>query len=194
MIPTPWGYSVDAQTLPDIVSVAEFNAATGNRYAGSTEIEPALKAAQEAIRNYCGWHISPSLKCTFTDDTLPRKRVIQLPATHVASVTSVTVDGQAVTFRAKTNGLVRTDAPMHRDEWQDAVIVYQAGIDDCEVVKDLIIHRATHALAVPAGVQSETAGGVSITYTASWTSNNRATNLPDDNLSVLSPYRARAVV
>ena len=194
MIPTPWGYDIDAQSIPDIMTVSDFNQITGNKYAGNASIEPAIKAAQDAIRNYCGWHVSPSLKCSFTDDSLPKKRVIQLPATHVTSVTSVTVGNENVTFRAKQNGLVRTDYPMTQDEWQDATIVYQAGLDSCAVVKDLIVHRVVHALAVPAGVQSETAGGVSITYTASWTSNNRATNLPDDNLTVLSPYRARAVV
>lgn len=194
MIDTPWGYSVDAQTIPDILTVAEFNAATGNQYVGDARTEPAIKAAQEAIRNYCGWHVSPVLKCSFTDDTLPRKRVLQLPATVVTGVVSVEIGGEQVAFRFKPNGLVRTDTPMHDDTWQDATVVYNAGIDSCPVVTDLIIHRVTHALAVPAGVQSETAGGVSITYTSSWTSNNRATNLPDDNLRVLSPYRAKAVL
>lgn len=190
---TNWGYEIDSETLPDMLTVAEFNVATGNRYA-SQDVEGQIKAAQSAIRDWCGWHVYPELSCTFTDDSLPRKRVIQLPATHVSAVDSATVDGAEVSFKAKRNGLVRLDVPTCTDDWETIEVTYTAGVQDASVIKDLIIHRVVHAFAVPAGVQSETAGGVSITYTASWTSNNRATNLPDDNLRVLSPYRVRTVV
>jgi hypothetical protein len=60
-------------------------------------------------------------------------------------------------------------------------------------VQELIAHRVTHALASSAGVQSETAGGVSITYNATWTNSARATALADDNKEVLAPYRLRGV-
>lgn len=190
---TNWGYEIESETLPDMLTVAEFNQATGNQYAAQ-DVEGQIKAAQSAIRDWCGWHVYPELSCTFTDDSLPKKRVIQLPATHVSAVDSATVDGAEVSFKAKRNGLVRLDVPTCTDEWETIEVTYTAGVQDASVLKDLIIHRVTHAFAVPAGVQSETAGGVSITYTSSWTSNNRATNLPDDNLRVLSPYRVRTVV
>lgn len=190
---TNWGYEIDSESLPDMLTVEEFNAATGNRYAAQ-DVEGQIHAAQSAIRDWCGWHVYPELSCTFTDDSLPRKRVIQLPATHVSAVGSATVDGVEVSSKAKRNGLVRLDVPTCTDEWETIEVTYTAGVQDASVIKDLIIHRVVHAFAVPAGVQSETAGGVSITYTSSWTSNNRATNLPDDNLRVLSPYRVRTVV
>ena len=60
-------------------------------------------------------------------------------------------------------------------------------------IKELIAHRVTHAMASTSGVQSETAGGVSVTYNAAWTNNSRATALADDNKEVLAPYKVRGV-
>ena len=60
-------------------------------------------------------------------------------------------------------------------------------------IKELIAHRVTHALAQSYGVQSEAAGGVSVTYNATWTNNARATALPSDNKEVLAPYRLQGV-
>lgn len=194
MILTAWGYEVDETSIPDMLTVAEFNQLTGNAYASRPDTEAQIKAAQTAIRDYCGWHVAPSLKCVFSDDSLPKKRVLQLPACLVSSVQGVTLDGNSVSYVAKHNGLLRLDFPTWKDRWQNLTVTYTAGFGDYDVIKDLIVHRVVHAFAVPAGVQSETAGGVSITYTSSWTSNNRATNLPDDNLRVLAPYRVRRVV
>jgi len=57
----------------------------------------------------------------------------------------------------------------------------------------LTAHRVTHAVTSSYGVTSEAAGGVSITYNASWAGNTRATALPDDNKEVLLPYRVGGV-
>lgn len=102
---TNWGYEIESETLPDMLTVEEFNAATGNQYAAQ-DVEGQIHAAQSAIRDWCGWHVYPELSCTFTDDSLPKKRVIQLPATHVSAVDSAAVDGAEVSFKAKRNGLV----------------------------------------------------------------------------------------
>lgn len=196
MILAPWGhgYEMDVQSVPDLLTVSEFNTMTGNRYAGQ-DVQSQINAAQDAIRDYCGWHIATNLKCTYTDDSLPRKRLIQLPALMVTGIESATVDGREVSFRFKPNGLARLDIPTYWDEWNAIEVTYNAGFTEVPaVIKDIIAHRAEHALAVPAGVQSETAGGVSISYAASWTSNNRATNLPADNLVRLNPYKVRRVL
>ena len=58
---TAWGYDVD--DLAPLLSVEAFNTMTGGIYAGNDRVESALVAASQAIRNYCGWHICPSLEC-----------------------------------------------------------------------------------------------------------------------------------
>ena len=203
---TNWGYTLtDASTLPQILEPSEFDAYTAGKYDGDERTQPNIEAAESAIRNYCGWHVCPSLGCevnlTFYD-----KRVsivgggvlIQLPATYVSAVESVTVGGMEVTgYILEPNGVLRLyDINLCGYLKHTLITVrYTAGlpVDLTGGIKELIAHRVTHALASSGGIQSETAGGVSITYNATWTNNARATALADDNKEVLAPYKLRGV-
>ena len=59
---TPWGY--DAEELGPIVSLERFHKITNYAYTNNPRLESALYAASQAIRNYCGWHVCPSVECT----------------------------------------------------------------------------------------------------------------------------------
>lgn len=201
---TVWGYTLTNETsLPSILSAAEYNAFTADKYASDARVASNINAAMSAVRNYCGWHVYPSEACelstTFFDKRVTRFRrmiMVQLPATFVSSVSSVTIDGTTHTdYVLDHNGILR----LYNVDWADVypytpiVINYTAGLTDADDVKELIAHRVTHALASSGGVQSETAGGVSITYSANWINNSRSTALADDNKEVLAPYRLRGV-
>ena len=203
---TTWGYTLaDADALAPMLSEADFNAITANKYAGDARIQPNLDAACMAIRNWCGWHIFPALACTLSERLLAGngrvKRVgadllIQLPATHVTAVTSVTLDGMAhEDYDLATGGILRLFDVGRTDRKTRLAVAYTAGLPDglMDGIQELIAHRVTHALASSAGVQSESAGGVSITYAATWINSARSTALPDDNKEVLAPYRVRGV-
>lgn len=206
MMQTIWGYTItDADALPEMLTVEEFNEITANKYAGDARIEPNLAAASAAIRNYCGWHVYPAQVCELTERQLRVngrvKRsgtdlLIQLPAAFVAAVTSVTIDGVPFDdYDLAPNGILRLfDVPPTSRRTQVAVR-YTAGLADGLMggIKELIAGRVTHALAQPYGVQSESAGGVSITYSASWAASASASALPDDNKETLAPYRVRGV-
>lgn len=56
----------------------------------------AWKAAQEAVRGYCGWHIAPSVTQKVTLDG-PGGRLLLLPSLHVTEVVTVVNDGAVVT-------------------------------------------------------------------------------------------------
>lgn len=202
---TTWGYSInDVDELPNMLGADEYDEFTADKFSGDVRTTPNIGAACSAIRNYCGWHVSPSLECVL-DTTFFDGRamcagawlIIQLPATFVSEVKSVEIDGTAYTqFSADTNGILRvyTGArgfnPLTHIE-----VVYTAGVPDYMAVglKELVAHRVTHALASSNGVQSEAAGGVSITYSANWTNSARSTALPDDNKAVIEPYRLKGV-
>lgn len=203
---TTWGYALtDVDAVPGMLTVAEYNTFTANKYQSDSRAEPDIKAAAAAIRNYCGWHVYPSLACelntTLYDKAVTvsdRMILIQLPATFVSSVESITVDGvEYDSYVLMPNGILRIfGLPWsHMKLWTPVVINYTAGLPEggADAVKELIAHRVTHALASSDGVQSETAGGVSITYSANWTNSARSTALADDNKEVLSPYRLRGV-
>lgn len=203
---TIWGYEVkDMDTLPEILETIEYDRFTADKYAGDARTAGNIMAAEAAIRNYCGWHIYPSLPCVLSTTFFDRRVtlasgiiMIQLPAAYVTSVESVTIGGaQYDTFVLDTNGLLRIfDVSLSGlKAYSPIVIEYTAGLPEelMAGIKELIAHCVTHAMASTAGVQSETAGGVSVTYNATWTNNSRATALADDNKEVLAPYKVRGV-
>ncbi len=199
MIPTNWNYTLtDATTLDSLVSEFVFNTMTADKYEGDNRIGSMLESASAAIRNYCGWHLYPSLDCEYQGDSEDTARIIQLPARYVTAVSSVMVDGVelgASDYAWKTNGLIRLGQRVCSSGWNDITVEYTAGLPDelMGAINELVTHRVTHALAQSYGVQSEAAGGVSITYSANWINGARATALPDDNKEVLEPYRLQGV-
>ena len=203
---TTWGYTItDADSLPAMLTVDEFNTMTANKYAGDVRIPDNIAAASMAIRNYCDWHMFPSQACSLSETALFENGrikqigcdvVIQLPATFVTGVTSVTINGEAWTdYSISANGILHLFDAGKLSRKSQIVVNYTAGLSDGMMagVKELIAHRVTHALASSAGVQSETAGGVSITYSANWINSSRSTALADDNKEVLAPYKLRGV-
>lgn len=201
MILTNWGYSVDE--LDDMLTSDEFDIMTGGRYTGDERTQPLLDAAQAAVRNYCGWHVSPSAVCVLETRAhnlrlthSGRDTIIQLPARFVSEVTKVKIGDEEVTdFSCEANGLLRLYDMMIFSRKTVVRVEYEAGLpmDLAGAVKELLAHRVTHGLAQSYGIQSEAAGGVSVTYSANWINSARATALPDDNKDVLAPYRLQGV-
>ena len=203
---TNWGYTLTGiDTLPDMLTVNEFDEFTAGKYSGDARTGKNISAASTAIRNYCGWHVYPSLPCTL-NTTLHDRHIawvrgdllIQLPAAYVTEVSSVKIGGvEHSTFVIEPNGLLKVYEAhaAGMKEYTAVEVTYTAGIPDAlmDSIEELIAHRVIHALASSAGVQSETAGGVSITYSANWINSARSTALADDNKEVLAPYKVKGV-
>jgi hypothetical protein len=131
--------------------------------------------------------------------------LIQLPATFVSEIESILLncafDGETWTgdettdFDLDESGLLRIYSVGITDRRSRIRIVYKAGIDatQMDVLKELTANRVTHAVSSSYGVNSESAGGVSVSYNASWAGNTRSTALPDDNKEILNPYRVKGV-
>lgn len=204
---TIWGYNLtgEATTFTNLLTVEEFNTMTAGKYTRDVRIADMIKAASDAIRNYCGWHIYPEAACSLSERLLygdgrtkrvGRDLVTQLPARFVTAISSVLIDDVAYTeFDFERSGILHVfDAPALSRKSLVAVN-YTAGIPDAlmDSIKELVAHRVTHALASSNGVMSEAAGGVSVTYNANWINSARATALPDDNKEVLAPYKLQGV-
>lgn len=202
---TTWGYSLtDVDSLPDLLTVAEFNTFTGNKYAGMTnQVEAEISSASGAIRNFVGWHLGPSASCELNTTFLDRRVVriggdvlIQLPARYVTSVASVAINGATCShFVIDPNGLLRVIGVGVVNYYAPVVVNYTAGLPDSMLapIKELMAHRVTHAVAVPSGITAEASGGVSVTYNANWINNSRATALAGDNKELLIPYKVEGV-
>ena len=201
---TNWGYKLkDADLLTAMLTTEEFDDFTAGKYSGDQRTTSDIDAASAAVRNYCGWHVYPSLSCeletTFFDGRVTKAKgcvLIQLPAKFVTSVESVSINGTGYTsYVSEPGGLLKVYGVDWAPEYAPVVVEYTAGLSDAhmDAIKELIAHRVTHALASSSGIQSETAGGVSITYSANWTNSARATALADDNKEVLAPYKIQGV-
>lgn len=194
---TSWGYTIEnTETLPDLLTVAEFNALTGNKFAGDERVASLLASAQLTVRNFCGWHLFPELPCKYEADSINVSRCIQLPSRFVRGVESVAINGEAVLdYHVKTNGLVMLDGCVLGRSWNDLVVKFNSGLGDSQMgaMKEIIAGRIANALTNSYGVQSESAGGVSITYSLNWASHASASSITDPLIAALTPYRVQEV-
>ena len=208
---TPWGYTLTTATsLTDFLTTTEFGSFTNSKFTGDSRVSANIPPATRSIQNYCGWHIYPALECEMVYNMRDLRNafvggdlLIQLPATLVNSVTSILLNAQKVDgewtgeettdFDLNASGLIRVYDVGYRDRRSKIRVVYNAGLaeNQMDVLKELTAHRVVHAVSSSYGITSEAAGGVSVTYSASWAGNTRASALPDDNKEILAAYKVR---
>ena len=154
-------------------------------------VESALLAASQAIRNYCGWHISPSVKCTAYPEG--GAVVAKLPAGYVSEIVAITENGSELSsddYEWRRDGLLKRAFP-HKwsSKWDSITAEYMAGYE-AEAVPDLveaICAITTGVMSVSAGVISESADGVSISYSQS--ASSIAAGLTAAQKSALESYK-----
>ena len=215
---SPWGYIIDAETVPDFLTAQEFNNYTASKFANDTRITANIPSATAAIRNLCGWHIAPNLTCgmlyrvqDLRDAFIGRDLLIQLPATFVTGVDKIVInakwnedaedwDGDIITDPDRYDfgmggGLLRVYDVGQCDRKAKIFVKYSAGfaLTAIPAIKELTANRVTHAVANPYGVNSEAAGGVSVSYSGVWANGASSTALANDAREVLEPYRLKGV-
>ena len=204
---TNWGYTLlSAGPLSlDMLSEQDFNELTSGKYAADSRTPRALMAAQQAVRDFVGWHLFPAEQCEFST-TLFDSRVtrmyygfnIQLPAKFVTGITSVSVGGKTVDkYHVQTNGTLRVFCSEVLHCWDDigVTVQYTAGLPNAlmGVVRDVVASRAVHAMTNPGGIASESAGGVSVSYSQAWISDGGAGSLTSTDAEALRPYKLKGV-
>ena len=181
MMFTPWGYDID-DSLPPLVPVGE-----------SVDLEKlaVLNAVSQAIRNACGWHIAPSLDCTAT--LTANGKMLQLPAGYVSEISSLKEDGITLgsgEFEWRHDGLLRRCCFKNFvPKWDGIVVEYTAGYE-LDAVPDLahVVEEITNSiLTLPKGVISESADGVSISY--SMQAQSVANAMTEQFRAQLAPYK-----
>ena len=215
---SPWGYIYDAETLPDFITTTDFSNFTNGKFGTTdTRISACIPSVSSSIRNYCGWHISPSLDCgmiynmrDLRDAFIGPDMLIQLPATFVTGVSKVVIDAKWNEDAGDWDGEIITDADRFefgmgegllrvydvgpRNRKSRVFVRYTAGYasDAIPLIKELACNRVTRALTDTYGVNSETAGGVSISYTSGWSGKGSAA-LTDDTRELLGSYKVKGV-
>ena len=186
---TPWGYGVPS--LPAIMSVEEFELATGGVMSSSRErIGWALDATSQAVRDFCGWHVAPALEC-FADLTA-EGHLVRMPTMGVQEVTRVEVDGREVAgFEWLEPGLLRIPCTSRR--WRGVHVEWLAGYGTTGAVGAVCVQLASNALAAAPGVREEHAGQVGITYNQTASGVSGGIRLLDSDRAILDAYRISEV-
>lgn len=206
MIQTSWGYTLlDADDMPEILTQEEFNSMTANKYALDSRVLSAIKSVTAAVRNYCGWHIAGPQKCELVLNVqnlhITRKYsdiIIQLPYRFVSDVEKVIFNatkeddewvGDEYDFDFTYNGkLTVYDADVCSRK-SKVVIIATVGLNDTDAIKGLIANKVGHMLSGTFGVQSESAGGLSISYSTSFVNGAKPNSLMTDDKELLNSYK-----
>lgn len=182
---TPWGYEVEG--LDSLISVQEFRALFPTMSSTDAQIQAVLDAVSAAIRDFCGWHVSPVIECTYTGRG--NGDLLMLPSMCVQSVESLTVSGEETTEYEWTDaGMVRLTNNRFPDSWRSVVCTYTAGVSSASVAQ-VAAQIAAKSLAAAPGVSSERAGDVSITYNATGTGITGGVSLLARDYALLYPYK-----
>jgi len=211
---SPWGYIMDTESLPSFISESDFTIFTNRKFADDTRIPVAIPSASEAIRNYCGWHISPSLTCgmiynvrDLRDAFVGPDLLVQLPATYVTGIQKVILnavlnpstglyEGDEIDDYeiGMGTGLLRIYDVGCLDRKSRIFIKYTAGYTSApSAIQELTADRVAHAVTNPFGVSSEAAGGVSVSYSGAWAGSSNSSTLPSDSRETLEAYRVKGV-
>lgn len=172
-----WGYEHDGHMEP-LVELSEFVAATGCD-ADENAMLDAIDAASDAVRAFCGWHVSPPMRCRCRLTT--EGRVATLPVRDVSGVESVTDCGDEVPFEWRRCGMVRRTDGCFSGSWDGTEVVCTAGTDGDAALRRAVCSIALHMLNASDTASSETADGVSVTY--------RQAALSERDMMALGPYR-----
>ena len=215
---SPWGYVYDAEALPDLITPLDFTNFTNGKFGTTdTRINANISSASASIRNFCGWHVSPSLECgmlynvhDLRDAFNGPDLLIQLPATFISGVSKVVLnavwnadedrwEGEVIEDQERIDwgmgsGLVKVFDVGSLNRRSKLFIKYTAGFPETAIpiIKELAANGVTHALTNTYGVNSEAAGGVSVSYNSSWAGKG-STALANDAREALEPYKVKGV-
>lgn len=185
---TPWGYEVYGD-LPPLITDVDFNFATGDRWASDPRVMPAIMAASAAVRDACGWHVSPNLRCRAVVDG-DGSRSLWLPTTCMTSLDSLDVSGtEDEGAQWSRLGRVIPSVPVpHR--LRAATVEYHAGICVPSNVIALVAGIVVRSIALSYGIASESAGGVSVSYATTSHGGSPTVTLTGIELAQLAALKA----
>lgn len=187
-VETPWGYTVEVEgaALPPLVSADELAALTGGLASDPGRVEAVAAAVSDAVRAWCGWHVSPTLTCRWVGEG--EGRYLALPCMGVSSVGSLRVAGAEAECRHRPSGLVRLVRGAFPPEWGSVEATFRAGYPSA-AVGAVVAQIAANAVVAAPGVAEEHAGSVGVTYNRTGDGVTGGVSLLPRDLAILAPYR-----
>lgn len=185
---TDWGYSVEE--LTPIISVEQFRALCPGLSSTDEQLAAVIQAVSATIRDYCGWHVAPTLECTFVGEG--EGNMLFLPAMGVKSVDTLQIGGAEVDgYEWKSTGVVRYKDGFP-DTFRSVECTYTAGFSG-DSIAQVVAQIVENAVIAAPGVVSERVGDVSVSYNQTSTGVAGGITLLQRDHELLAPYRlARA--
>lgn len=149
-----------------------------------------LKAANQSVRSYCGWHVAPVITEVFTRDG-DGGRTLMLPTQRLVSVVKVLNDGADVTdqVRASEKGMLELRCGRWSTELGAIEVTIDHGFDAADDVAGVIAALASRGVSSPAGIASQTIGPASVRYATGPGGVPLSIPLMAAEQSALDPYR-----
>ncbi|MFC5930928.1 hypothetical protein [Cryobacterium melibiosiphilum] len=151
-----------------------------------------LDAANQTVRSYCGWHISPVIVQEFEMDG-DGSKTLMLPTMKLGQVIACTSDGVDVLslIRKSNKGMLELSRGRWSCELGGIVLTVSHGYEIVPAdVAGIIAGLASRAGSSPAGIVSQTVGPASVRY---GTVGGVAAGIPllQSEKDSLDPYRVR---
>jgi hypothetical protein len=144
------------ESIPDLVS-------------SDTTVDSStwLKAAQQSVRSYCGWHIAPNITQTLKLDSYGA-RTLLLPSMHVTDISSLMINGVEMKddIDWSTAGTVKLRKGCFPDSPGAVTVTLKHGFDAAEVadVTSLMLKLAQRGSTGPGVIGSQSTNGSSVTF------------------------------
>lgn len=162
--------------MEPLINLSQFNALM----AGMGLEEWRLNVASEAIRSYCGWHVSPVIEQSITLDG-DGGTVLILPTLRLVALDEVRVNGAVIpNVEWSEFGALRGQWP---SRWRSIEVDIRHGYEAPADLLGVALEAAARAVNSELGGQAETIGPFS------FTASEGSTALFDHELRVLDRYR-----
>lgn len=154
-------------------------------------VNPAVTvddSAENAIRDYCGWHIAPVIQQSLVLDGNGQKKIL-LPSRKIVSVESAKVLGAPVEFRFSEDGWLNVPSGIPHAERCLEVTLTHGFEQTPPVVSQVASAMVARARMSPAGnIVNQRAGTQSVTF-ASNGGSVASFPLMDAEKELLAPYK-----
>lgn len=164
----------------------------GSISASDPRVVGSLAGATKAIRNYCGWHVTPVLEMTLILDG-PGGRLLSLPTKNLISIRSLQEDDRdlvdTLDYRWSADGSVKRKHALWSDEFRILAATFEHGHAAAEDLERVILAVVARELSSPTGATREQAGAVSISWALSAPGVSGGIAILQTERDVLDSYR-----
>ncbi len=153
--------------------------------------QPLLDGATAAIRHLAGWNIAPAEEVAVALDG--GGDVLYLPSLKVNSITSVTVNGEAVSppdFEwSRRTGNLRLRSGRFPDSWGGVIVTFNSGYSTVPAdLKAITLQMVAIAMSSPTGATREQAGQVATDWATTGPGVSGGLTILDRDAQIVSKY------